>query len=379
MVETQNEQTPLVMLAAGGTGGHIFPAEALAGELKKRGFRLGLVTDRRGSAFKGALGEIENHRILAGGIAGKNIAKKIMSIGELAVGAMQAYALLKRHKPACVVGFGGYASVPTMMAASMAVIPCVIHEQNALLGRANRLLAPRMAKIATSFTETIGLPEGAADKIILTGMPVRSQIAEKRNYPYPEAEGNGPLNILVLGGSQGATILSDVVPSALERLDPKLRERIFVTQQCREEDLPKVGRAYQTNNIKSYLATFISDVPERLANAHLVIARSGASTVAEILTVGRPSILIPYPFASDDHQTFNARAVDSAGAGWIMPQSSFNAENLAARLDSLFGLPAVLKKTATSAHELGRFDAAARLGDVVSELVKKTHDRRVTQ
>ncbi|MDH3335585.1 MAG: undecaprenyldiphospho-muramoylpentapeptide beta-N-acetylglucosaminyltransferase [Rhodospirillaceae bacterium] len=372
MSTQQNKQMPLVILAAGGTGGHIFPAEALAGELKSRGFRLGLITDRRGSAFKGTLGEIENHRILAGGIAGKNIIKKIISIGELAIGTLQAYLLLRRLKPACVIGFGGYASLPTMMAASMSSIGCVIHEQNALLGRANRLLAPRMAKIATSFTEMRGLPEGAESKTVFTGMPVRSQIAEKRENPYPDAEGNNPLNILVIGGSQGATVLSEVVPSALDRMDKKIRERIHVTQQCREEDLAAVGRTYQASNIKADLATFISDVPERLANAHLVIARSGASTVAEILAVGRPSILIPYPFAADDHQTFNARAVDGAGAGWIMPQNSFTAENLAARLDSLFGLPAVLKKTALSAHQLGRSDAAQRLADVVIAVVKKT-------
>ncbi|MDH5188308.1 MAG: undecaprenyldiphospho-muramoylpentapeptide beta-N-acetylglucosaminyltransferase [Rhodospirillaceae bacterium] len=372
MTILQNKQMPLVMLAAGGTGGHVFPAEALAAELKNRGFRLGLITDRRGSAFKGTLGEIETHRILAGGIAGKSIVKKIKSVGELAIGTMQAYSLLRRLKPACVVGFGGYASVPTMMAASMSSIGSVIHEQNALLGRANRLLASRMEKIATSFSEMRGLPEGVADKVILTGMPVRSQIAEKRDHPYLEAEGNGPLNILVLGGSQGATVLSEVVPSALDRMDKKLRERIHVTQQCREEDLAAVGRTYQANNIKADLATFISDVPERLANAHLIVARAGASTVAEILTVGRPSILIPYPFAADDHQTFNARAVDAAGAGWIMPQSSFTAENLAARLDSLLGLPAVLKKTAISAHQLGRSDAAQRLADVVSMVATKT-------
>ena len=372
MTILQNKQMPLVMLAAGGTGGHVFPAEALAAELKNRGFRLGLITDRRGSAFKGTLGEIETHRILAGGIAGKSVVKKIKSVGELAIGTMQAYSLLRRLKPACVVGFGGYASVPTMMAASMSSIGSVIHEQNALLGRANRLLASRMEKIATSFSEMRGLPEGVADKVILTGMPVRSQIAEKRDHPYLEAEGNGPLNILVLGGSQGATVLSEVVPSALDRMDKKLRERIHVTQQCREEDLAAVGRTYQANNIKADLATFISDVPERLANAHLIVARAGASTVAEILTVGRPSILIPYPFAADDHQTFNARAVDAAGAGWIMPQSSFTAENLAARLDSLLGLPAVLKKTAISAHQLGRSDAAQRLADVVSMVATKT-------
>ena len=367
-------QKPLVLLAAGGTGGHIFPAEALASELKNRGFRLGLVTDRRGSAFKGTLGEIETHRILAGGIAGKSIPAKILSMAELAIGTVQALFLLKRIKPACVIGFGGYASLPTMMAASLNGIASAIHEQNALLGRANRLLATRVKKIATSFADMRGLPEGTEEKVVLTGMPVRAAIAEKRGSTYPDIEGGGDLNILVLGGSQGATVLSEVVPAALERLERKIRDRIHVTQQCREEDLAAVGRNYKANNIKATLATFISDVPERLADAHVVIIRSGASTVAEVLTVGRPSIMVPYPYAADDHQTFNARAVDSAGAGWIMPQDSFSAENLAARLDSLLGLPAVLKKAAASAHQQGRSDAAKMLADVACDLVNKSEN-----
>ena len=369
MIEGHSEQKPLVLLAAGGTGGHIFPAEALASELKKRGFRLGLVTDRRGSAFKGTLGEIETHRILAGGIAGKSILAKLLSVIELAIGTVQALLLIKRIKPACVIGFGGYASVPTMMAATLSGVASAIHEQNALLGRANRLLATRVAKIATSFSNMRGLPEGTSEKVVLTGMPVRAAIAEKRGSAYPDVEGEGDLNILVLGGSQGATVLSEVVPAALEQLERKIRERIHVTQQCREEDLAAVGRAYEASNIKATLATFISDVPECLADAHVVIVRSGASTVAEVLAVGRPSILVPYPYAADDHQTFNAQAVDGAGAGWIIPQSSFTAENLAARLDSLLGLPAVLKKAAACALQQGRSDSALMLAGVVSELV----------
>lgn len=372
MTEAEVKQKPLVLLAAGGTGGHIFPAEALANELKKRGFRLGLVTDRRGSAFKGTLGEIKTHKIIAGGIAGKSIPAKILSVFALAIGAVQALFLIKKIKPDCVIGFGGYASVPTMMAAASGGVSSAIHEQNALLGRANRLLAPRVKKIATSFAHMRGLPAGNEDKVVLTGMPVRPKIAEMRGTPYPDVEGQGPLNILVLGGSQGATILSEVVPSALERLDRNIRERINVTQQCREEDLAAVGRAYEASNINATLATFISNVPECLAAAHLVIVRSGASTMAEVLAVGRPSIMVPYPHATDDHQTYNAQAVDGAGAGWIMPQQTFNAENLAARLDSLLGLPAVLQKAAASAHEQGQSDAAKLLADVVSELVSNS-------
>lgn len=363
---------PLVLLAAGGTGGHVFPAEALAVELKSRGYQLGLVTDKRGSNFKGTLGELETHHILAGGIAGKSIPSLIKSVFALAIGFIQALILLRKIRPACVVGFGGYASVPTMLAASIAGCATAIHEQNALLGRANRLLAPRVARIATSFSQTQGLASAVEGKSSLTGMPVRTAIADKRGATYPEAEGDAPLNLLVLGGSQGATVLSEVVPAALERLDPEIRARLHVTQQCREEDLASVGRAYKSSNIKADLSTFIADVPERLANAHLVIARSGASTVAEVMAMGRPSIWVPYPFAADDHQTFNARAIDGAGAGWIMPQETFTVENLAARLDSLLGLPAVLKKAAACAHEHGSAQAAKKLADMVVGLIDET-------
>lgn len=360
---------PHVLLAAGGTGGHVFPAEALASELLDRGYRLGLVTDKRGKAYGGALGELETHHILAGGIAGKSLPARLKSVAELGLGTWQAWRLLKALKPDAVVGFGGYASVPTMMAATFASIPTAIHEQNALLGRANRLLAGRVNAIATSFTETEGLPAGANGKARLSGMPVRAPIAAKANTPYPSAEGGAQLNVLVLGGSQGATVLSEVVPDALAKLPDDLKARLEVTQQCREEDLDAVKAAYGASGIRAHLATFIDDVPERMAATHVVISRAGASTVAEALAVGRPSILVPYPFAADDHQTYNAHAVDAAGAGWIMPQETFTADNLAVRLDSLLGLPAVLEKAARCARDLGRADAAKHLADLVSELV----------
>lgn len=361
--------TPHVLLAAGGTGGHVFPAEALASELMDRGYRLGLVTDKRGKAYGGALGELETHHILAGGIAGKNVFKRIKSVAELGIGTWQAWRLLHRLQPDAVVGFGGYASVPTMMAASFTSIPTAIHEQNALLGRANRLLAGRVDAIATSFADTRGFADKMQDKATLTGMPVRAAVAAKAGTPYPDAEGDGPLGILVLGGSQGATVLSDVVPAALAKLPEAIKARLDVTQQCREEDLQRVTQTYESLGIRAHLATFVDDVPERLARAHVVISRAGASTVSEALAIGRPSILVPYPFAADDHQTYNAQAVDAAGAGWIMPQGTFNADTLAARLDSLLGLPAVLEKAARCALDLGRADAAKQLADMVADMI----------
>ncbi len=363
-----------VLLAAGGTGGHVFPAEALAAELMGRGYRLGLVTDRRGGAYGGTLGALETHRIRAGGLAGKSVPARIRSVAELGIGTWQAWRLLRRLDPDVVVGFGGYACAPTMLAASFGAAPTVLHEQNALLGRANRMLAGRVDVIATSFSKTRGVPEKARAKVELTGMPVRANIISEAATPYPRVEEGGEMCVLVMGGSQGATVLSDVVPRALARLPECVRARLDVVQQCREEDIDEVRTLYRDSGIRAHLAAFIEDVPERLARAHLVIARAGASTVAEALAVGRPAILVPYPFAADDHQTDNARAVDAAGAGWIMPQETFNAESLAVRLDSLFGLPAVLQKAALCAHDLGRVDAAQRLGDVVARL--SAHKRR---
>ncbi|MCW8916056.1 MAG: undecaprenyldiphospho-muramoylpentapeptide beta-N-acetylglucosaminyltransferase [Magnetovibrio sp.] len=367
---------PHVLLAAGGTGGHVFPAEALAQELITRGYRLGLVTDKRGKAYGGALGELETHHILAGGIAGKNIFKRLISVAELGLGTWQAWRLLKRLKPDAVIGFGGYASVPTMMAATFTSIPTGIHEQNALLGRANRLLAKRVHAVASSFADTRGLPNMGVVSVKLTGMPVRAPIAEKANTPFPRTEGDAPLGVLILGGSQGATILSEVVPAALNKLPEDIKARLDVTQQCREEDIDAVRAAYSASSIRAHLATFIDDVPECLAKSHVVISRAGASSVSEALAVGRPSILVPYPYAADDHQTYNAQAVDAAGAGWIMPQDTFTAESLAMRLDSLFGLPAVLEKAARCAQDLGRADAAKQLADLVSDLVEKQDHKR---
>lgn len=366
---------PHILLAAGGTGGHVFPAEALASDLIGRGCRLGLVTDKRGKAYGGRLGELETYHISAGGIAGKSLPARIKSVAELGLGAWQAWRLVKTLKPDAVVGFGGYASVPTMMAATFASAPTVIHEQNALLGRANRLLAGRVDAIATSFATTHGLPEGADAKVSLTGMPVRDAVAACAGAPYPDDEGNAPLRIVVLGGSQGASILSTVVPAALAKLPRDLRARLDVTQQCRKEDLANVAAAYQESGIRAHLESFIDDVPDRLAGAHLLISRAGASSVAEAMVVGRPAILVPYPHAADDHQTYNAQAIDAAGAGWIMPQDTFNADALAARLDSLLGLPAVLEKAARCARDLGCADAARRLGDVVMNLTETQNQK----
>ncbi len=363
-------QSSLIVLAAGGTGGHIFPAEALAGELNNRGFRQVLITDRRGGHFKGGLGDLETHRIQAGGVVGKSVFARMKSMPELAIGTLQARALLNKLMPAAVVGFGGYAAFPTMMAATLAGYPTVIHEQNAVLGRANRLLASRVDRIATSFEQSQGLPKESNGKAVRTGMPVRPEIVAKRDVSYPAISSDGPVNLLIFGGSQGARVLSDVVPAAIERIDQSCRNRLVVTQQCREEDLARVKQAYNRFGMKAELAAFFADIPERLASAHLVIGRAGASTIAEITAVGRPAILVPYPYAVDDHQMANAHALDEAGGGWLIPEDSFNAKTLAGRLNDLFGYPAMLEKAAGCAHAVGRPDAASAFADLVCNLLQ---------
>jgi UDP-N-acetylglucosamine--N-acetylmuramyl-(pentapeptide) pyrophosphoryl-undecaprenol N-acetylglucosamine transferase len=360
----------LVVLAAGGTGGHVFPAEALATEMTGRGFKLSLITDRRGGAYGGTLGNLETHRVRAGGIAGKNIGALLRSGPELAFGTLQARFLLKKMRPRAVVGFGGYASVPTMLAATFGGYKTVIHEQNAVLGRANRLLASRVKRIATSFEGTRSVPETATAKIVHTGMPVRQTLTAVRGTPYPELNENSEINILILGGSQGASILSEVIPEAIGRLDADLRARLSITQQCRPEDLETARGRYQQLAIKAELDSFFDDIPERLAATHLLISRAGASSVAETMTIGRPAILVPYPHAVDDHQTFNAHALDEAGGGWLMAQETFTPDALAERLASLLHTPTVLTRAASCARTAGRPDAVVRLADIICDLIE---------
>ncbi|MGO8919026.1 MAG: undecaprenyldiphospho-muramoylpentapeptide beta-N-acetylglucosaminyltransferase [Stellaceae bacterium] len=355
----------LIALAAGGTGGHMFPAEALARELLGRGFRVALVTDRRGQAFGDALPGVALHRIRAGRI-GAGLASKVVGLAGLALGTLQAGRLLRALAPHAAVGFGGYPSVPTMLAASRLGLPTLIHEQNAILGRANRLLAPRAKVIATAFAELGGVRAADRARLVLTGNPVRPAIAALRGVPYRPPAADGPLEILVIGGSQGARVLSEVVPAAFAALPGALRRRLSVTQQARAEDLDAVRRAHAASGVAAELATFFADVPERLARAHLVISRSGASTMAELTVTGRPAILVPYLHAADDHQTANARALEKAGGAWVMAQESFSSSALAELLAALMAAPERLARAAAAAHAQGRPDAARALADLVA-------------
>jgi UDP-N-acetylglucosamine--N-acetylmuramyl-(pentapeptide) pyrophosphoryl-undecaprenol N-acetylglucosamine transferase len=351
-----------VVLATGGTGGHVFPAEALAGELEARGVPFTLVTDSRGRQWQGALSRQPIHYIHSASPSG-SLANRLKALLSLARGLFDAWRALGRIGPAAaVVGFGGYASVPTMIAARLRRMPAMVHEQNAVLGKANRLVLGGVAKVATSFAATRFV---GADRARLVGNPVRDTVRALRNSSYRAPNPDRVVDLLIFGGSQGAASFSQVIPAALLSLEQTMRARLRVVQQCRPEDLQKVRSIYLQANVIAELAPFFADLPQRLASAHLVIGRSGASTVAELATIGRPSILIPYPYAADDHQTANARAFAATGACIVIPHADFTAPTLASHLRALFEAPERMAAMAAAAHAAGRPDAAARLADLV--------------
>jgi len=348
------------VLAAGGTAGHLFPAEALASELAACGKKFHLASDGRADAIGAHLAGVETHRVSAGRFDG-GPGQAVRALTQLAFGALQARNLLRRLAPDVVVGFGGYPSVPTMLAAAYLGLPTLVHEQNAVLGRANRLLAPRARRIATGFPETAGLRLADRVRAVHTGNPVRPAILAVGDAGYTAPQPGRPIELLVLGGSQGARVLSEVVPSALQALPEGLREVLRVSQQVRPEDLAVAGAIYRRTGIAADLNTFFDDVPARVARAHLAICRAGASTVAELAAVGRPAVLIPYPHATDGHQTANARAFAEAGGGWVIPQSGLSSSTLALYLGRLLTDGAALSVAAQHAYALGRRDAAQRL------------------
>ncbi len=357
-----------IVLAAGGTGGHIFPAQSLAQELVRRGHDPVVVTDRRGAGYAAAFPDLELHAVRAASPSGSLVAKARAAV-EIGAGTLTARSLFRRLDPTVVVGFGGYPSFPAMLAAVRLGLPTLLHEQNAVLGRANRLLAPKVSGLALSFAETRSVRPQDEAKAVVTGNPVRDAFAAVRDLPF-NAPGDGPLRLLVTGGSQGATVFSDVVPAALAALPEALRARLRVTQQCRAEDLERVCAAYRDAGITADLASFIDDVPGLLASAHLAITRAGASTVAELAVAGRPAVLVPYPNATDDHQAANARALVAAGGAWMLRQENFTAQACRQSLETLFTDPQTLGEMADGAARVGRPAAAAELADLVERLAR---------
>ncbi|MBK8628833.1 MAG: undecaprenyldiphospho-muramoylpentapeptide beta-N-acetylglucosaminyltransferase [Sphingomonadales bacterium] len=357
------------VLAAGGTGGHMMPAHALAAELRRRGHHVALITDERGAKIPGLFDEVPVHQMPAGRLGGGPMGwlRAARSIWE---GRGMALRLYETFKPSAVIGFGGYPALPALLAAKKAGIATVIHEQNAVLGRVNRFVSGQVNAIALATPDTQRLSAKAQAKAHVVGNPVRDEVMVLRDQPYPVIDGESVFRVLVIGGSQGAQILSDIVPDGLAMLPPNLRRRLQVTQQCRAEDIDRVRERYAELGIPADLATYMTDLPDRLAWAHLVIARSGASTLAELTAAGRPSILIPLPGATDDHQTANCTEVVKAGGARMIAQSQFTPAELAKQMQKLGLEPEGLIAAAKRAWTCGRPHAAKDLADLVENLAK---------
>jgi UDP-N-acetylglucosamine--N-acetylmuramyl-(pentapeptide) pyrophosphoryl-undecaprenol N-acetylglucosamine transferase len=352
------------VLAAGGTGGHLIPAFALAAELHQRGHHVALVTDARGAKLPGKPDFLPAHVIPASRL-GKNPLHWPKGIKAILEGRRMAMRLFESFQPSAVVGFGGYPVFPALLAALACEVPSVIHEQNAVLGRVNRFFAGRVDAIATAYPEIARLSAKHADKVHLVGNPVRSAVLSLRDEPFPAFTAEGLLRVLVTGGSQGARVLSEVVPDGLAMLPPALRQRLQVTQQARAEDVEAVRARYRSHDIPAELGTYFENMAERLADAHLFIGRAGASTIAELTAVGRPAILVPLPIATDDHQAANTREIVKTGGARMIRQDKFTAKELAKQIQALAQRPETLATAAHAAWNCGRPKAAQDLADLV--------------
>jgi len=352
------------VLAAGGTGGHLTPAFALAHELDRRGHHVALITDARGVEIPGKPDFLTAH-VLPAGRFGRNPLAWPKGLAAVLEGRGMAMRLYESFQPSAVVGFGGYPALPALLAARAAGVPSVIHEQNAVLGRVNRLLARRVDAIATAYEDVERLSPKMADKVWVVGNPVRPEVLALRDEPFPAFTPEGLLRVLVTGGSQGARVMSEIVPDGLSMLAPPLRSRLQVTQQCRAEDLEAVRQRYASHGIPAELGTYFEDMQVRLADAHLFIGRAGASTIAELTAVGRPAILVPLPIATDDHQAANVREMVKAGGARSIRQHNFTAKELAKQINAMAQRPETLATAAHAAWNCGRPKAASDLADLV--------------
>src|SRR5674476_396181 len=334
--------SPLILLAAGGTGGHLFPAEALGVELIRRGLRVRLATDSRALRYSGLFSKDTIDVVPSETVRSRTPWSLARTGVMLAAGTAVSLHLMRRLKPAAVVGFGGYPPLPPLLAARLSGVPGIIHEANAVLGRANRFLSSRVSAIATSLPGVLDRDPALAGKTTTVGTPMRPAVLAAAAVKFAAPEPNGPFRLLVVGGSQGARVMADVVPGAIERLEPSLWGRLVLTQQVREEDMARVRAVYDRLKINAELAPFFSDLPARLASTHLIVSRSGAGTVAELAAIGRPSILVPLPGSIDQDQFANAGVLAQVGGGLRIPQTDFTPDRLAAEISTLAAEPARL-------------------------------------
>lgn len=369
-----------IVIAAGGTGGHLFPGQSLAQELKRRGRRIVLMTDERVQHFDRLFPGADIFAVPSATPANRGFVGLAQAAPAIISGIAQAFGILGRIEPSVVIGFGGYPTLPPLAAAILRGIPACVHEQNAVLGRVNRLVAPFVQAIASTFAAPKFLKARDAGKLVVTGNPVRDAVMEKAGAPYAAASASDPIHLLVFGGSQGARVLSDVVPGALALLPARLKARLDVVQQARPEDIDRVRSLYDRAGIRATLESFFDDMPVQIARAHLVIGRSGASTVSELSVIGRPSILVPLPHSLDNDQKANAEKMQSAGAAWMIEQKNFTEAVLAEKLAALFDDPSMLTEAAGAALAQGQPRAVRRLADLVEALGRgEFHPRQLAE
>jgi len=357
-----------IILAAGGTGGHLFPAESLAQELLNRNHRVVIITDKRGNAFK-TLGDKVEIKCVNSATFKAGIASKIKALIDLKLGCIQSFFILLKYKPSVVVGFGGYPSFPPMLMAQLLGVKTVMHEQNAVLGKANIWLAMGVTKIATAFPDTKRIKESYKQKIEVTGNPVRAAICEVRNKPYPEIKDS--LNILITGGSQGAKVFSTIIPDAIVKLPADIKDKLNIVQQCKPEDIEEVKKKYSDAGVKAEIKSFFDDMNKRLEACHLFIGRAGASTVTELAVAGRPAIFIPYPGHEDNQQRRNAETLTEKGGAWVVDQKDFTEQYLVEKLENLAKNPDMLQNAALVVKNCGKPEAVKNLADVVEGVISK--------
>ena len=353
-----------IFIAAGGTGGHVFPAVAVAEKLRDAGYKPVFITDRRGKAMIPQ--DFKAISILAASPYGEKLTTRLKGMAKLGIGTLQTMVMMLLSRPRAVIGFGGYPAVAPVIVGHMMGKPTMLHEQNAFFGRANHFLAKYTKRIALSWAETRNIPSSASTKTAVTGMPVRDAFGHISTLNLPTDSGD--MNLLIVGGSLGAAVFGETVPEAISRLPLELRQRINVTHQVRQEQIQTVTQKYQEAGIQFTIAPFISDMATAMEEAHLIIGRAGASSVAELAAAGRPAILVPYPHAMDDHQTANAEAAVAIKGGWLIPEKEMSAGSLAGKIATLISSPEILAETASNIRLLNKTNAAKAIAEQVLTL-----------